>query len=107
MSKFKIGDRVAVYSRHERMGGIVTQTGGKSGLIEVELDGGPRTDQFQWFNPKQCRRIRNKKPLVYWGVVDSANNSILDAYNGREYADRHLTRDDSRKLVVVKLKVVK
>lgn len=60
---FAVGDRVAVYSKHERVVGTITDTDGTCNLMDIQLTDG----SLRCVHPKQCRRLkpRTKRRRVY------------------------------------------
>lgn len=75
MSKFKVGDRVAVYSHRRRIGTVVEPPRSHhiEGNLWVDLDG----DKYEGVSahPKQCRKLKKKekpKPREIWhGLEDN------------------------------------
>lgn len=60
MSKFKVGDRVAVYSRQHRGTGQVVQCFADG--LEVVFDSCPDSMRgIRLWHPKQCRKLVKKK----------------------------------------------
>ncbi len=57
MSKFKVGERVAVYQCEKRWLDKVARMNGE--LLFFECLGGP-------FHPKQCRKLVKKKRREFW-----------------------------------------
>lgn len=85
MSKFKVGDRVAVYSGSVRAVGVVENiypkdslkhfqtTLDKDGLICIKVS----ETSLMYVHPKQCRHITKRKPRKLWvsaNVYDKCTN---------------------------------
>lgn len=60
--KFKVGDRVAVYSFNSRLIGTIIELAQNGVLLNVEQKHG----SCYWFHSKQCRRLIKKKPKEIW-----------------------------------------
>ena len=61
MSKFKIGDRVAMYSASTKYVGNVIEV---TSTLVVILQTGKDVKPYRvWAHPKQCRRLKKKAPL--------------------------------------------
>lgn len=85
MSKFKVGDRVAVYSSLGRRMGFIKEINKEAGIFLVFFPGPGRNDRT-WAHPKQCRKLRPKaKRRRVW---------IADTYVGDEQiTSNHITFD--------------
>lgn len=64
MSKFKVGDRVALYNPSGRSVGIVTDIDTSEERVKVDVG---TTVAYWWAHYKQCRKLKPKAPLrEYW-----------------------------------------
>lgn len=83
MSKFKVGDRVAVYDNGHRQVGVVGQIGDTTGSKNIRVDAVKSQLhspwKFSWFHPKQCRRlIKRERRRVFIQEKDVPNNEQSD-----------------------------
>lgn len=76
MNKFKVGDRVAVYSLRDPAKGSVLSINDLGHLI-VLIDGYEGTNTF---HPKQCRRLVKKKRREFWVGIFHHSGAIC-AFN--------------------------
>ena len=60
MSKFKVGDRVAVYTYSGRSVGHVTEVYRHGALMRVNAGGA-----FYLYHSKQCRKLKKKEEYVW------------------------------------------
>lgn len=102
MTKFYLGDRVAVYNRNTRIVGVI----GK--LIESDND----TDsigvicdhqeeyggEFLWVHVKQCRKLKQKKKLYV--LVPSYGVSCVQAFYDERAAIKQADKDSALRVEV-------
>jgi len=105
MSKFKVGDRVAVYGydslgiRNIRGLHLVVDTGGE-GFLKVRHASDLGSDEHDALvHEKQCRRLKSKtkqepEPLVAWVAVDG-RNTMGDLTWSKEEAQKQVEHWDN------------
>lgn len=107
--KFKVGDRIKVYSVLEKCPKGTIKKIQLNGTLEVHLD---RYSEIQAIcaHPKQCRLIKKKQPKYYWINPRWIEQNIY----AQEIGPMVLTTDGAQKAVVgtekkdwIKVKVVK
>lgn len=88
MSKFNVGDRVAVYGYLGRQVGTVGCDKDTAGGPCIRVDGiQPTMTQMtpgrDWVHPKQCRRLKSKKQKlerIWVNIYKSDGGVVFDAY---------------------------
>jgi hypothetical protein len=90
-TKFKVGDRVAVYDNGNRDIGTVSFIDSISGRVTVI---GDDSDQTFWFHPKQCRKLRAKKPkpAYVWVALDK-DRVLLGIFDSKKKAQGFFVTD--------------
>ena len=119
MSKFKVGDRIAVYktinntfvyktinNTLKRIVGTVTgiyfgSEEYKGKMIEFQWDKSSLVD-VAW--DKQCRKLKKKQPLVCWAVLKEEGN-IFTIY-GQSNWSKESAEDYKKKYTSIPCKVV-
>lgn len=96
-TKFKVGDRVLVYSGGE-FRGAVTMVRESDGMLNIESDCG----FISICHPKQCRLLKKRKSLVYW-VIFNTDGQIVKTFNS--YNDAFAFSENWA--VITKVKVIK
>ena len=86
MSKFKVGDRVAVYGNTGNKGPNFTYARGQRGVVEdivsedeeinVRLDEWTG-DRIVGVHPKQCRKLKPKKQREIWVTIYEGNYACI------------------------------
>lgn len=96
MSKFKVGDRIAVYTQcdHQHKRATGTVTGQYDDVIKFRWDGSALIDSA-W--PQQCRRLKPKRPpLTAWVNRVEASEHLDYLYGqtnwSKESADENAMR---------------
>lgn len=69
-NKFKVGDRIIVYSGNDILKGTIRKIDGDTILLEGFLS---------FYHIKQCRKLKRKEPKVYW--VDKDRLCEVSEYN--------------------------
>lgn len=102
MSKFKVGDRVAVYNRHWRITGRIEDINCHGKLFVIE-DGYNSCHEESPFSPKQCRRLKRKTRREWWISVHKPGCRYLySIHSTREEAERTLCSRCNTEAVLVR-----
>lgn len=88
MSKFKVGDRVAVYDGHRRIVGVV-EPHEEKGWIYVRYDKPNGTTLSRAYLPQAVRRLKPRRKAREWVLVQNKKTGavgVLESY-GLFYPD--------------------
>lgn len=77
MNKFNVGDRVAIYNDGDRLLGVITSgPSSASGNYRVDSEH-QRITSFQWFHPRQLRKLVKKEQRRVWVNPNPTSNGSL------------------------------
>lgn len=90
MNKFKVGDRVAIYTPDGRYTGTVDhiEEGGVYAMIDGDVGA-------QRYHPKQCRKLKPKAKAREWWVAQQNAGPTITSFDVWDYDPRDEHWDES------------